>query len=1023
MASDPELLEEFVAEANEHLATVEDDVLALERDGAEVDLDTVNDLFRALHTVKGGAGLLELKPINTLAHALEHIVGRVREGQLVTTGPVAEALLKGIDKLKAMLEDPEGDDVEFGEELSALEAIAQNQLADEPQETPEPVPDRDPELVEDFVAEADEHLGTVEDDVLALERGGEETDVDVVNHLFRALHTVKGGAGLLDFPRVNKLAHALESIVGRIRDGDLPPGGQVSEVLLQGIDKLKALFSDLTDSSLSIEPELAAAHAMLEATPDAGGASAEAPKPDSSPDQDQPLAEDELPQVDEDGHGDERDADDEQDAPRAAPAVDQAGAPKETGDQSVRISLSLLDRLMNLASELVLVRNQNVQAMATRDLEQLSTISQRLNVVTSELQASVMQTRMRPVGSTFTRYKRIVRDLAKKLDKKIQLEIVGSEVELDKNIIEAITDPLTHLVRNAVDHGIESPQERSKRGKDPVGHLRLSAYHQAGQINIQIRDDGKGMDPEKLKAAAARKGILTEEQVKTLRPKEAFNLIFEPGFSTAAKVSSLSGRGVGMDVVKACLQRLGGTIDVTSAIGKGTTITIKLPLTLAIIPALVVSVSDCHFAVPQINIDEVVWLYGPELNDAIKQVDKQEVYWLRGKLLPVLRLGEVLGVTDKEDAESPPRAPDEIQSSYIVVLRLGSEQFGLLVDKIVDTEEIVVKALHDQLKDCGTFAGTTVLGDGRIAMILDIAAVADLGRLHYTKMESTAPVVRSSSRDDRQTVLLFDLGSHERFAIPLCLIARVEELPRKDIQTARGREYLNFRGALIPLVRLDRIISSVSSNYRDDIIYVIIPDCQRPFGILAANILDTVAVESQLDSKTIRQDGVVGSQLIDGRLTLFLDAFSAIEAVEPDWFETRADQEPRHVLLVDDSAFYRAMITFFLRGSGVEVTAVENGSEGLEALAEGQYDGVISDLDMPVMDGFEFARRVRTNPDSRDLPLLAVSAIEGEVAEVALDAGFDEYTSKADRRGMLDAVMRLCAVNRKSGSRSGTNCE
>ncbi len=854
----------------------------------------------------------------------------------------------------------------------------------------------DPELLEEFVAEADEHLATIEDVVLALERAGAEAPADTVNELFRALHTVKGDAGLLDLGHITELAHALEHVVGLVRGGELIVAGPVTDALLRGIDKLKAMLKAPTsdnvayDEELSVLQQAASAQAGAEAEPEAADVELAEPSEHDS--------------VWEKTEG--------------TGAAVREGAPREAGEQTVRISLALLDRLMDLASELVLVRNQNVQAMAARDVEQLSVISQRLNVVTSELQASVMRTRMRAVGSTFTKFKRLVRDMARKLGKEIQLEIVGSDVELDKNIIEAITDPLVHLVRNAVDHGIESPNERRIRGKEPTGHVCLSAYHQAGQVNIRIRDDGSGMDPGKLKAAAVRKGTLREEQAAALQPREAFNLIFEPGFSTAPQVSGISGRGVGMDVVKASLQKLGGTIDVASTVGKGTTITIKLPLTLAIIPTFIVSVGGNHFAIPQINIAEVVWLYGEDQFREIKVVDNQEVYWLRGKLLPILRLASILGI---DEEQAIPESANEEQGdgnaaeqhcAYIMVLQLGNEQFGLLVDRIVDTEEIVVKALHDQLKDCGTFAGTTVLGDGSIAMILDIAAVAEIGRLHFAKIESTAPAARSPAVDGRQTVLLFDLGGSERFAVPLCLIARVEEVPRRNVQTAHGREYLNFRGSLIPVIRLEQAIGSVTAQYGDDVVYVIIPDCRRPFGILAANIVDTTEVDSDLDSQTIRQTGVVGSQLIGGRLTLFLDAFAAIQALEPDWFDTHDKEETKHILLVDDSAFYRAVISFFLKSSGVEVTAVEDGSAGLSALAAGEFNGVVSDLEMPVMDGYEFARRVRSKTAYRSLPLLAVSAAEGQAAELALDAGFDEFSSKADRRGTLEAIMRLCAERR-----------
>jgi len=688
----------------------------------------------------------------------------------------------------------------------------------------------------------------------------------------------------------------------------------------------------------------------------------------------------------------------------AAPAANVAPArdtsDKAGGDHTVRISLPLLDKLMNLASELVLVRNQNVQALAARDFEQLSTTNQKLNIVTSELQAGVMQTRMRPVGMILTKFTRIVRDLAHKLGKEVDLQIVGADVELDKTIIEAIGDPLTHLIRNAVDHGIELPADRKRAGKSPVGSVCLSAFHQAGQINIQIRDDGKGMDPAVLKAAGVRKGIIRADQAETMTDREAFSLVFEPGFSTAAAVTDVSGRGVGMDVVRASFQKLGGTVDIASVVGKGTTMTIRLPLTLAIVPTLIVAVSDYRFAIPQINIDEVVWLRTIEGPGGIRNVDEREVYWLRSKMLPMLRLGNVLDIVP--EANAPRR-----ESAYIIVLKLGSERFGLLVDTLVDTEEIVVKALHDQLKDCRAFSGTTVLGDGRIAMILDIAAVAELGKLRFITAETTVRALRRSEEEQR-TVLLFDLGGPERFAVPLCLITRVEQVQPHQIQVAHEREYLDFRGMVIPLVRLEQTVPRIHGNYREGPLYVLIPKCRRTFGVLVVNVLDTVDVESQIDATTIRHPGIVGSQLVNGRLTLLVDVFSTIEHVEPDWFANEASTRPKQVLLVDDSPFVQMLISSYFRDSAVKMTPAENGQVGLSKLEAGSFDAVISDIHMPLMDGYAFARAVRGRQQFAHLPLVAVSSDESQTRALALDAGFDEFKSKLDRQGLVETVLRRC---------------
>jgi two-component system chemotaxis sensor kinase CheA len=895
---------------------------------------------------------------------------------------------------------------------------------------------QDPELVQEFMAEANEHLATVEEDILAVERLGGAGNGEVVNHLFRSLHTVKGGANLLGFATLTKLAHALENVVGQIRSGTLAVDRATVDALLKGTDTLKRLVRDPHDVSIDIREEVAAAEAVLAGkgpTPESPSGSVAPKAVDAAPDTAPAPAE--RPRRPRRKKGTAQTPVADRDKPSSAGLRSVAPADEHlesASDQTVRISLALLDRLMNLASELVLVRNQNMQATESRDLEQLAAIGQRLNVVTSELQTTVMQTRMRPIGSVFTKFSRMVRDLARTLGKEVDLAIVGSEVELDKTIVEAMGDPLTHLVRNAVDHGIEPPGERQQQGKPPVGRLSLRAFHQDGQVFVQVQDDGKGMDPAVLKRVAVERGVLREEEAESLSDREALVLIFRPGFSTASQVTDLSGRGVGMDVVKAALQRLSGTVDLASTVGKGTTITIKLPLTLAIVPTLIVAVGEHYFAIPQINIDEVVWLHGTSGAEAMKRVADHEVYWLRGKLLPVLRLAKVLDLAPAdgaavarpaddaahvaaEDAVAPPddvalaREMSSPGTAYIVVLKQGNERFGLVVDKLVDTQEIVVKPLHEELKESRPFSGTTVLGDGRIALILDIASVAELGNLRFIKTEPQVGGTKSSLHDE-QTVLLFDIGSDERFFIPLCLITRVEEIRPSQVQVAGEREYLDFRGSLMPLARIERTIPNLRPQYPADRLYVIVPKCRRPFGILAARILDTVQVPQQIDTATVKMRGVSGSQIIHGRMALFLNPLSAIETIEPDWLAEDFSRVSgvQRVLIVDDSPFSQVVLGSYLHGTNVTPTLAANGREALAALARESYDVVISDLEMPVMDGFDLARAIRQQESGRHLPLLAVSAAGEEMGPLALEAGFDEYRSKFDQPRFLEAFLRLC---------------
>jgi len=820
----------------------------------------------------------------------------------------------------------------------------------------------------------------------------------------------------------------------------MEPDERITEALLRGVDKLKQLVEFPEDDAATIDEELAALHALQTPfaspkgpRPSAAGdhpaerhtveaARAESPRPAVA---EQSRAAIELPAGGDAGS-----------AHRRAPSAGSAGP------ATVRISLALLDKLMNLGSELVLVRNQALQALEATNWEQLVPIGQQLNVVTSELQATIMQTRMRPVGEVFSQYRRVVRDLARKMDKQVDLAIFGADVELDKNIIEAIKDPLTHLIRNAVDHGVESAAERVSYGKPVRGGISLSAFQQGGQVHIRVTDDGRGMDPAALKEEAVRRGLITRDVADAMTSREAFALIFNPGFSLAERVTDVSGRGVGMDVVKSSFNRLGGVVEISSEPGVGTSITVRLPLTLAIVPALIVAVEHVYFAVPQLNVEEVVWLYGDQVFQGLKIVDDQEVYWLRGKLLPILRLSKLLGIektffdddSDEripdqrsqrpdrrsrlrpvtEDARSGPteRRTSAQNSVYILVLKLAEQQFGLLVDRVVDTEEIVVKALHDQLKDCRAFAGTTVLGDGRIAMILDIAALVELTGLSFGQVEMK--VARSSSSSDLpRTALLFDVGGREWFAAPLSVVTRVEEIRREDIQLANTREYLRYRGTTIPLVRLENAMPNLRSSYDEDPLYVILPKCRRPFGVLAAHILDTVDIDTDVDTDTIAQPGVFGSAVVGGRLTLFVDFFEALDRVEPDWLRAapRADERQRRVLLLEDSGFLAAQIRNYLRSAGVEVMHAANGEEALGMLKRDLPDVIVSDLEMPVMDGLEFARRVRAEPRTRDIPLYAISAMAEDIAASrAFDAGFDAFESKSSHDRLFERLTAWCRV-------------
>jgi two-component system chemotaxis sensor kinase CheA len=1015
---DADILNEFLTESNEHLLTVEDDVLALERSGAVLDEETVNRLFRSVHTVKGGAGFLNMVKVKDLAHALENVVGAIRGRTLVPGTKVSEVLLTGVDKLRGLLANVNDDSVDISADVAACKAILGGGSPVVSTNSPPPK-GKTFDLAAYDLAPIRDGLHYLHECTIDLAAACAEKKCAPAD-LFNELQSV--GA----------IVDASEDIKG-LKTAVPDAGGRhlYSFLLASVIDD-----GDILIAGMGCTPIAIALHDPSKIAPAAAKPSAQpVRKPEAA----------ETTAKTSDAPRPPQNALEPQDAVVASKKPTAASG----GDQTVRISLGVLDNLMNLASELVLVRNQNLQAISRNDLQQLAAIGQRLNVVTSDLQNSIMQTRMRPVGTIFNRFSRVVRDLSKKLGKTVRLEIEGADVELDKTIIEAIADPMTHLVRNAVDHGVELPDDRVAKGKDPEGCVRLKAFHQAGQVNIQITDDGKGMDTQMLRAKAVEKGLLTKNQAAGLSEKEAFALIFEPGFSLANEVTEISGRGVGMDVVRSGIKALGGTVDIVSAPGKGSTIRIELPLTLAIIPVLIVAVENAYFALSQVSIVEVLWLHGQDVYQSIKMVDNREVYWLRGKLLPLLRLSKVLRIDttflDPETQTTIPdrraQIPDRRQNSeplpdqrhsgvvdrrtsianslYIVVMRLGGERFGLVVDTVVDTEEIVVKPLHDQLKLCKVFAGNAVLGNGHVAMILDIAAIAELSGLKINGIEERADRNRSSG-DDRQTVLLFDVGGEERFALPLCLITRVQEVKRSEIQRAQGKEFINYRDALMPLLYLDQALPGFKAHYSSEVLSVIIPKTTQPFGIVVSHVVDTVDIPTQLDAATVRISGIVGTQVIGKHLVLFLDPLVILEKTGPVIPESEGRQKEiqRRILVVDDSLFYQNLLRSFLSGTGASVTVAANGKEALLVLGKSNYDMIVCDIEMPVMDGFEFVRRVKENAALAGVPVLGVSAVDDKYLRPrALDCGFDEFKTKSSLEDIQAAIRRLLEP-KKNGSLS-----
>jgi two-component system, chemotaxis family, sensor kinase CheA len=765
------------------------------------------------------------------------------------------------------------------------------------------------QLINDLLIESFEGLDGYDANLLALEQG--TTGETVWNDIFRTIHTIKGTSGCLGLGKIEKVAHVGENLLDLLRSRVLQPNQGMISTLLKLSDALREMLRHLeasgsegdTDySPLQLElqnhvelrnadapPAAAENKAVPETTENDGFGFFAEPHVATAPVAD-PKDEsagfgffEETPAV----PTRESTPPPQPTAPVApsvplvrAPAPPAGEAPRSAAaDSAIRVDVSQLDKLMNLVGELVLTRNQIIQKTTGAQDPALITAAQRLNIITTELQEGVMKTRMQPIGNVWSKFPRIVRDVAHELGKQVRLEMKGKETELDRTIIEAIKDPLIHIVRNSIDHGIESPENRREAGKPDEGTLSLRAFHEGGQVNIEIVDDGAGINIERVKAKAIEKGLLGSELAAKLTEREALNLIFLPGFSTAAKITNVSGRGVGMDVVKTNIEKIGGSVDISSEFGGGTTMKIKIPLTLAIIPALIVTAGGERFAIPQVSLLELVRIDGDQAEKSIEYLYGAPVYRLRGQLLPLAYLSKELAISDEE-------IPD---ARNIVVLQADGRQFGLVVEEINDTEEIVVKPLGKQLKGIPCYSGATIMGDGRVALIIDVLGLAQKSRvISETPKESTSNKRRAEEAiDNRQTLLVFDTGSGNRMAIPLSLVARLEEIPRDKVEFSGGQQVVQYRGQLLPLIPVSQFIarSGVQEAADNATMHVVVYSEQgRSAGLIVSRI-DDIVQESLTVQRDAHRNGILGSAVIQGKVTDLLDAPGIIRSFDPNFFE------------------------------------------------------------------------------------------------------------------------------------------
>ncbi|MBK1697688.1 chemotaxis protein CheW [Rhodovibrio salinarum] len=928
------------------------------------------------------------------------------------------------------------------------------------------------DLLGEFLTETNEGLQVLDTELVKLEQ---DPSPELLDNIFRVMHTIKGTCGFLGLPRLEAVAHSGETVLGKIRDGELVVTASRVSLILECLDRIREILSALEETESEPEGDDSALIAKLDAVsemadyPDApvpedsgdqgsgeGAATSEpetqsepvdeleeifrnAPGPEDLPESAQlkdtgppaadasaDQAETPAPEAAQDTASEQpaakaeaSKAESKSEAPAAKKADKPAGKPPEreapresqVASQSIRVSVDLLENLMTTVSELVLNRNQLLQILRSQQESEFSAPLQRLNHVVSELQEGVMKTRMQPIGNAWSKLPRIVRDLAQELDKKIELKMKGEDTELDRQVLELIKDPLTHMVRNSADHGIETTVDRAKSGKAEVGTIALNAYHEGGHIIIEIGDDGRGLNVDKIKAKALKNQITTEAEVAQLTEQQIQQFIFKPGFSTADAVTAVSGRGVGMDVVRTNIEKIGGTIELSSKEGMGSKFTVKIPLTLAIVSALIVECTGERFAIPQLSVLELVRAKGGSENQ-IERIKDTPVLRLRDRLLPLVNLRELLklqGHGNNAGGENPAERTEADTDGFIVVAQVGTYSFGIIVDRVFDTEEIVVKPVARILRDIPLFSGNTILGDGRVVMILDPNGIASAsGELTLVEGDDALEDTRKQRSDSEEEVsmLVFNAAGKSPKAVPLALVARLEEIPTDTIEDSNGQRVVQYRGQLMPLITMPGGEIAESGNQP----VLVFTDRDRSMGLVVDEIVDIVEERMHIELHGERP-GYLGSAVIAGKATDIVDAGYFLTQAFSDWFEAESVRDAREgngkrVLLVDDSPFFRNLLAPLLDVAGYDVTTADCADTALEMCNSGhEFDVIVSDIEMPGMNGYEFAATLREQGKWADTPLVALSSHAAPSdLERGRQAGFRDYVAKFDRETLLDSL-------------------
>lgn len=961
--------QEFIIEVTELLERAEQALLSLDQNPEHNPRGMYDEVFRSYHNIKGTAGMMEWDQLQHHVHQLENELMKYKE-----TAQIPKELigwfLQGNDATRSILADSQPI---FNYATPSPAASAAS-----------------PELV----AEVSEAMERVSNNLLFLEK--EPARQELVDSIYRDIHSAKGAVQLFNLELPAKLSHAMEQSLEGVRAGRVQIDKALTGTLLSCTDLMQSILKKPADKDQSTEvgflitmlgsldssPVVVASESLPASVyPLESNSSADVSRNLSSPSTNAPV-------------------------PSSAP-TNLASDSADKADSTIRVQVSLLDRLMTLMGEMVLVRNQVLQySQKIEDLEFLN-LSQKFDVVTTELQEETMKMRMQPIGNILTKFQRVVRDLSGNLGKKINLTLSGVETELDKSLIEAVKDPLTHIVRNSCDHGCETLADRQAAGKPETSNIAIKAYHEGGQVIIEVADDGRGLHREKLLKKAIERGIVTAEKASVMSDRDVHALIFAPGFSTAEKVTNVSGRGVGMDVVKSNIEKIGGLVEISSQQGVGTKITLKIPLTLAIVPAMIIRSGNDRYAIPQVKLVELV------------RVERNEIEMLQGK--PILRLrGQILPLVNLTEVFSMESQAKENEAINIVVLNAENAFFGLIVDEVIDTADIVVKPLANFLKPIGLYSGATVLGDGSVAFILDVIGIAQksLGTFSQRAQDSVAVLAKDSSELNFRSrdYIMVRLDARAKHAVPLSQVSRMEEFKASEIEDSGGLKVVRYRSQLLRLVSLNRTLGySTEEAVKDVNQVIVVKSHDQLVGFRVNEIIDVLSSSDQLDTRVKDSPYFAGNLLTKDEVVVVLDVNFIVGHSENKSAEGVLPSISRNsykILVVDDTESVRRRVGQILNESGYVFEVVSGGAEGLKKLmAEGHsFDLVISDIEMPEMNGYEFAQTVRNQPRLRALPLIAFTTKNSEEdLRKAQDVGFDAYIEKAKSDllvGQIDELLQ-----------------